>query len=198
VTEIHSSAFAETIHLFLDGELSPPERVAFLEHLGQCPDCQARLVELTALFTELASLDEVAPPVDIAPNVMAELPPLDTTRRYAWLGRLALLSQIVIGLALILVAWPTIIEAANNELIWQAWLDLADIARSLDGWLADWAVQAGQSAAVRWPPRVGVVGFNIAPWLLAALILGLSLGWLVGNGLLLRSSPSSLKNGGTS
>ena len=198
MTEIHSSAFEETIHLFLDGELSPPERNAFVEHLEGCPDCQARLVELTALYTELASLDEVTPPVDITPYVMAKLPPLDTAGRYAWLGRLALLSQVVIGLALILVAWPTITGVANNEFIWQTWLELADVARSLNGWLADWVVQTGDWAAVRWPPRIGVVGLNIAPWLLAALILGLSLGWLVGNGLLLRTSPSSLKNGRTS
>ncbi|MDH3676057.1 MAG: zf-HC2 domain-containing protein [Anaerolineae bacterium] len=194
----HLSIQEETIHRYLDNELTPVEKEAFLGHLEQCPACQAQLVRLETLFAELASLEEVLPPVDVTPQVMAGLPSIDSARRYAWIGRLALASQIAIGLVLILVAWPMINTAVNSQVIWQAWLEIANVIQSLNSWATDFVVTANSWIATQWPPNLGLAEYNIAPGLAVFLIAGLSLGWLIGNGVLLRHNPSSPNNGGTS
>jgi anti-sigma factor RsiW len=194
----HQSIQEETVHRYLDNELTPVEKEAFLIHLEQCPACQAQLARLETLFAELASLEEVLPPVDVTPRVMAGLPPIGPARRYDWIGRLVLASQIAIGLVLILVAWPMITTAANSQIIWQAWLEIAIIIRSLNSWATDSVVTTNSWLATQWPPDLGLAGYNIAPRLVVFLIAGLSLGWLIGNGVLLHHNPSSPNNGRTS
>ncbi|MEW5940541.1 MAG: hypothetical protein AB1750_12805 [Chloroflexota bacterium] len=43
-------------------------------HLDTCPDCRARLEELRAVFTALASLPEVQLSRDLAPSILAQIP----------------------------------------------------------------------------------------------------------------------------
>ncbi|NJN93773.1 MAG: hypothetical protein HC875_06630 [Anaerolineales bacterium] len=64
----------ETIQLFLDRELTQPERENFLAHLESCFNCQQRLQQWQTLFAELDTLKAAVEPVDLADQVMVRLP----------------------------------------------------------------------------------------------------------------------------
>ena len=198
MTANHNFSQEDTIHRYLDGELTPAERETFVAHLEECAECQTQLARLESLFVTLASVEVVLPPVELMPQVMAGLPSADRRSRYVWIGRLALAAQIAIGLILILVAWPMVNTAANSQAIWQVWLDAANVGRSLNSWAIDLAISANGLIASLWPPNPGLAGYSVAPGLVVILIAGLSLGWLVGNGVLLRHYPSAPNNGRTS
>jgi anti-sigma factor RsiW len=63
----------ETIHRYLDGELTPVDRQTFETHLHTCQTCQTLLAELQTVFADLDSLANVAAPDDIVSKVMANL-----------------------------------------------------------------------------------------------------------------------------
>jgi anti-sigma factor RsiW len=63
----------ETIHRYLDGELTPVDKQTFETHLHTCQTCQVLLTELQMVFADLDSLANVAAPDDIVSKVMANL-----------------------------------------------------------------------------------------------------------------------------
>ena len=198
MTNQRHSSQEETFHLYLDGELTPDEQEVFIDHLQQCKTCQTRLAELQALFAELGTLEEMPAPVNILPQVMANLPASNTASRYAVLGRIALVVQIIVGLTMIFLTWPMIVSTQNSRLVWQSWLIISDIGLSLNGWLMDLTSNVSRQVLSQWPPTVQFSGFNISSSLVIILIITLGLAWLIGNGVLLRYNQSSTKNGGIS
>ena len=192
------SGWEETSYLFLDGELNPPEREEFLVHLQQCATCQALLGEVQSLFTELAALTDVAAPATVAFQVMTNLPPLETSRRRAFIGWLVLAIQLGVGLALIILTLPLTASVFDERLLWLPWLALSETFISLGSWLTDLALNLSDWAQAQRLQGLGLLSFDLSQGVAIAIVAGLGLACLIGNTLLLGHNPHSLKNGGAS
>jgi anti-sigma factor RsiW len=99
----------ELIHRDLDGELSRDERAELARVLLAKPEARALRDELGRLFGELARLDDVPPPPDLAASVLSSIPKADPARRSnrfsgGWDGRVALRYAAVLGGILLLGA----------------------------------------------------------------------------------------------
>jgi len=197
------SGRVETIQLLLDGELRPPERQVFEDHLAACQQCQTHLAELKAVYAELALVTEMAVPDDLADQVMAKLPAqalppaisLERRGHPIFLGQLGLAIQIVIGLIALSIASTITTPNLNHQILWLPWLIVSEMFSSFGNWLTDLTGYVDLWAQ-KWPPTIGFVGLAISPTLAVVLVTGLGLVWLVGNTLLLTTHQSTPKNGG--
>src|SRR6266513_2836900 len=86
-----------TLHAYLDGELSPPERAAVEAHVAQCPPCRTRLAEERALLDRATSLLGLARPPERAAPPLSQLQP---AKRRFWEVRAPLAWAASIALAL--------------------------------------------------------------------------------------------------
>ena len=145
-------------------------------HLSTCEDCSARLAALQDLFSEIESLPDVELSRDVVPglNLPVELP-----RSL----RLTVTLQAALAAVAILVAAPFVMQFLSpyvsgisgtyfTELLlqlqsqWMAWLDM---------------LSTFQLPAI---PEIHVV--ELSSLFMILTVIGVSLLWLVGNGLLLR------------
>ena len=89
---------AETLYLFLEGELGPAERRELEAHLEGCPACREALAERRLLHEAFTSLPPLEVPPDFALSVMDRLPePAEARSR--WLAPLvAATTSLIVGL----------------------------------------------------------------------------------------------------
>lgn len=89
---------AETLYLYLEGELGPFERRGLEAHLEGCPACREALAERRLLHEAFTSLPPFEVPSDFALSVMDRLPePAEAKAR--WLAPLvAGTASLVVGL----------------------------------------------------------------------------------------------------
>jgi anti-sigma factor RsiW len=87
---------------YLDGELERRERSAVEAHLAACPACRAALEELLALAAAVESLPDAPLTHDLAPLVLAKLPP--PRLALGWKLVLAAQAGAALGLSLLIVA----------------------------------------------------------------------------------------------
>ena len=89
---------AETLYLYLEGELGPAERRGLEAHLEGCPACREALAERRVLHEAFTSLPPLEVPPDFALSVMDRLPePAEAKAR--WLAPLvAGTGSLVVGL----------------------------------------------------------------------------------------------------
>ena len=165
----------EELNEYLDNEILDRKRVDL--HLSTCDECVARLTMLQALFTEIESLPELELTQSIAarfapsPGVPAQLP--------RWLTLTATL-QAALALIAVIVAAPMVMNLlpaiqtpsltdifVQVQSQWTAWLD---------------ALSTFQLPSI---PEIPV--FEFSSLILTLILVGVSLLWLVGNGLLLRN-----------
>jgi anti-sigma factor RsiW len=164
----------EQLNEYLDHEAADSAEIEL--HLSTCEDCSARLAALQDLFSEIESLPDVELSRDVVPglNLPVELP-----RSL----RLTVTLQAALAAVAILVAAPFVMQflspyvsgipgASFAELLlqlqsqWMAWLDM---------------LSTFQFPAV---PEIHVV--ELSSLFMILTVIGVSLLWLVGNGLLLR------------
>jgi hypothetical protein len=186
----------ETIHRYLDQDLTRSERDSFLAHLSGCATCQAELARLQTLFSELDSLEEIAPPAGLVSQVMAQLPA--PSRRQVGAGQLILAGQMLAGLALVVFAFPWLSPFLERYLSFS----LGTAIRSLAGALTEWGVDLGHGLVswlpAQWPSLAGTWGLDVSPGTALLIIACLGLIWLAGNFLLLNQPGQFLKNRGAS
>jgi predicted anti-sigma-YlaC factor YlaD len=89
---------AETLYLYLEGELGPAERRGLEAHLEGCPACREALAERRLLHEAFTSLPPLEVPPDFALSVMDRLPePAEARSR--WLAPLvAATTSLIVGL----------------------------------------------------------------------------------------------------
>jgi predicted anti-sigma-YlaC factor YlaD len=89
---------AETLYLYLEGELGPAERRGLEAHLEGCPACREALAERRLLHEAFTSLPPLEVPPDFALSVMDRLPePAEARPR--WLAPLvAATASLIVGL----------------------------------------------------------------------------------------------------
>ncbi len=184
-----------TIHRFLDDDLTAVEQAEFLNHLPQCAACQRLFTELQSLFADLAMIETVAPPAGIASAVMARLPEPAPSPLRSPLGRLALGGQIIIGLILLLLAGWLLLPLLDEWLAQISGFEGAIPPLSPETWLTDLSSNISTWLET-WSPPAPALTLDIPADSLLILIPILTLAWLLGNGLLLRRYLSTPKNGG--
>jgi len=190
----------ETLYLYLDAVLNPAKQEEFETHLAHCPACQTLLIDLRALFTELDTLEDVPAPVDVADRVMADIAAATPSPERSGLSWLVPAGQIAIGLTLLIVAQPMVATSFDYQQLWLPWQTLlGDTSLSLTIWLLELRLNLEQLLQSQWPPAIArSAGLDLPLGVALALVAGLSLAWLIGNTMLLRTNSPTLKNGGAS
>ena len=160
---------------YLDHETT--ERVQIETHLASCDECAARLTALKTLFAAIESLPELELTHSLAarftptPGLPPQLP--------HWLTLTATLQATLALITVILAApfianlFPTIETPSLSDVFlqlqsqWTAWLDLL--------------------ATFQLPTLPQIPTLEISSLILTLTLAGVSMLWLVGNGLLLRN-----------
>ena len=169
----------ELLNEYLDNELA--DRAPVEQHLSTCAVCAARLAALQALFTELDSLPEetltrpIASRLALPSNLPAALP-----RSL----RLAVTLQAALAVIAIIVAAPFVMELVSPYLVNVQMPSLAEIIfQAQSQWFA-WLDLLSQ-VQLTTLPEIPVV--EISSLYIALTLAGMSILWLIGNGLLLRN-----------
>jgi len=168
----------EELNEYLDNEVQDRARVE--QHLSSCEECAARLAALQTLFTEIESLPELAlshslaAPFKRTSNLPAQLP--------RWLTLTATLQAALALIAIIIAApfvsnlLPALEMPTYSDVFlqiqsqWTAWLDILSLRSQIQ---------------IPTLPEIPVV--ELSSLVITLTLAGISMLWLVGNGLLLRN-----------
>lgn len=159
----------EILNEYLDHEAEDRARIE--EHLSTCADCANRLADLESLFADLASLPEISIP---RPVVIPLAKAYALPRWLTWTA--AVQSAIAIAAAIITLPFLADLLPMIDT---RSLVDLAIEAQSL------WTGLLDSLSQVQMPPipEIPIAEFSSLMMALA----GVSVLWLLGNGLLLKN-----------
>lgn len=162
----------EQLNEYLDHETT--ERETIETHLSSCADCAARLFALQALFTELESLPELEFIHPIA-SVPAPLPRSLT---------LTVILQAALAIVTSIAAAPFVMRFLSPY-----WRDLpapslGDVVLQIQ---TQWTFWLDALSQIQVPTVPEIPAVEISSVLALFTVIGVSLLWLIGNGLLLRN-----------
>ena len=168
----------EQLNEYLDNELA--DRVQADQHLAMCADCAARLASLQALFSELDSLPEEVLSRDIAARITL---PSHVPAVFPRSLRLAVTLQAALAAIAIIIAAPFVMQFVSPYLVSIQMPSFVEIFIQVQ---AQWVAWLDALSQFQMPslPEIPVV--EISSLYIALALAGVSLLWLVGNGLLLR------------
>jgi anti-sigma factor RsiW len=169
----------ELLNEYLDDAVS--DRVEVESHLAQCVDCEARLTSLQTFFAEIGSLPEEALSRDLAAAITRRVRGSNAIPR--WLT-LTVALQGAAALIAAIVAAPFVIEFASSSLPALQAPSPTGILIQLQAQWTQWLDTLSQFE-VPVMPEIPVFEVSSLYFLLA--VAGVSMFWLVGNGLLLRN-----------
>ena len=165
----------EQLNEYLDNEST--ERAQIEAHLSSCEECAARLTSLRALFAKIESLPELELTQSIAarfapgPSLPAQLP--------RWLTLTATF-QAAAALIAILFAAPmviTLLPAIQTP-------SLTDVFAQVQ---SHWGVWLDLLSTFQFPVMPEIPTVNASSLVIILTLAGVSMLWLLGNGLLLRN-----------
>lgn len=169
----------EQLNEYLDHESS--ERVQIEVHLASCADCTARLAALQALFNEIESL----PDLTLARPIVSRLT-LPSSRFTALPRSLTLTMTLQTALAIV-----TIIFAAPfvTRFISRYWLSLPmpSIGEVIVQIQSQWTLWLDVLLQIQLPTIPEIPVMDPSSLFVMSALIGVSLLWLIGNGLLLRN-----------
>ena len=153
------------------------ERAVIESHLDSCDECAARLSTLQNLFTELDSLPELeltrdlAAPFTLRPSLPAQLPKFLTLTAFL---------QAAVALATLIVALPFV-----SALLPQ--IELPSFTKLFFQIQSQWTVWLDQLSTFNFPTfqPINLPTLEMSSLLFA--LAGVSVLWILGNGLLLRN-----------
>jgi len=160
---------------YLDNET--PERAQIESHLSSCDECAARLTALRALFAEIESLPEltlsrnIAARFALSPSLPAPLP--------RWLTLTATL-QAALALIAIIIAAPFVM----NLLPAIETPSFTDVFVQIQ---SQWIALLDILSQIQMPTLPEIPVIELSSLVITLTIAGVSMLWLVGNGLLLRN-----------
>ena len=160
---------------YLDYEST--ERAQIEAHLSACDECAARLTALKTLFAEIESLPELELTHSLAarftptPSLQPQLP--------TWLTLTATL-QAALALITLIIAAPFV----TNLLPSIELPSLTDIFLQLQ---SQWTVWLDLLSTFQLPTLPQLPALEISSLMLTLTLAGVSILWLIGNGLLLRN-----------
>jgi len=173
----------ELLNEYLDNELADSTQVE--THLAECADCVGRLAAFQALFTELDSLPEVTLSKSLAAPFTrgSSLPPAALPRSL----RLTVTLQAALAIIAIVFAAPFVMEFVSPYIVAVQMPSFTEIFfQGQSQWLA-WLDTISQFQTPTMP-EIPVV--EMSSLVIALTLAGISMLWLVGNGLLLRNQKN--------
>lgn len=175
---------------YLDGTLDAEMQQAVATQLADDPAAQARLAELTELFTAFAEMEEVPLTTDLSTAVLHTIQAEKTETASNWVGWLPLLQLMAAGL-LIVVFWATLRDLLANGrdtlLSYLPTIQIPDIL--LKETVQNWLTAVGERTETLSPQ----INLATSQWLLLVGIVLIV--WLLGNRLLFTNPIHS--NGGS-
>lgn len=169
----------EQLNEYLDHEAS--DRVQIELHVASCKDCSARLSALQDLFSEIESLPELELSPDFAvgfissPNQPVPLP-----------RSLTLTATLQAALAVLgtIAAAPFVMQFISSSVPNLSTPSPVDVFMQLQ---SQWTVWLDALSTLPAPTIPEIPAINVSSLFVMSTIIGVSLLWLVGNGLLLRN-----------
>ena len=167
----------EQLNEYLDHETNDRAQVEM--HLAACNDCSARLSLLHALFSEIESLPEL----EVSPDFSVAYKPVQPIQLPRSLT-LTMIVQAVLAVVGIVVAAPFVMQfvsSYNSSLFVPS---LVDVLLQIQN---QWRAGLDVLSTLQLPtiPEIPVV--SVSNLFVMLIVIGVSLLWLVGNGLLLRN-----------
>ena len=169
----------ERLNEYLDHEAD--DRLQIELHLSTCAECSRRLVALQDLFVEIESLPEV----ELSRDVAAALRPVtNPSMKLPRSLRLTITLQALLAVAAIILAAPLVIQFLSPYLSGVPAPSFAELFLYLQ---SQWTAWLDMLSTFQFPaiPEVPVV--ELSSLFLMLIVVGVSLLWLIGNGLLLRN-----------
>jgi len=174
---------------YLDGVLADEDRERLELHLAQCDDCAAKYASLKYLYSEMERLQDEPLAHDISARVIRSIALKEDRKPYLYLVLMAQLAAAIIVFATI---WPRIsLELVNRYSLVQLLEPLRKFeelsaqgllfVREFLNWIHTQWIATFSMPATDWP----ITGLS-----LALVIGGMTLLWLLSNGLLLRQSAN--------
>ena len=170
----------EQLNKYLDHESS--ERGAIEAHLAACADCTERLTALRSLFDEIESLPELQPSHSIASRLTLPSNRLTLLPRFL---TLTVTLQAALAIVTIIAAAPFVMQFVSPYL---ANLPApSSIANMLQQIQAQWTLWLDTLSQFRLPAIPEFPAMELSSLFVIFTVIGVSLLWLIGNGLLLRN-----------
>jgi len=174
-----------TLQEYLDGVLADEDRERLELHLAQCDDCAADFASLKVLYSELERLPDEPLAHDISARVIRSLALKEDRKPHLYL---VLMAQLAVAIIVLAAIWPRIsLELVNRYSFAQLLEPLRKLAelpaqgilftREFLNWIHFQWIATLSMPAIDWP----ITGLP-----LALAVGGMTLLWLLGNGLLLR------------
>jgi hypothetical protein len=148
-------------------------------HLVSCADCAARLETLQSLFNEIESLPDVA----LSPEFAVHAAP-SPGQSLPQLLRLALTLQAALAVVAIFLAIPFVMPAISPYLSGLPVPALAEIFILVQN---EWMSWLDVLSTLQLPAMAQVPAVELSSLFMLFTLVFVSLLWLIGNGLLLRS-----------
>ena len=164
----------DQLNEYLDRETSEREQIE--SHLAVCKECAARLTALQALFAELDSLPEMELTQDLAArftptlNLTPKLPPFLT---------LTATLQAAVALITLVVAAPFVSSVLPAT-------ETPSFTEILIRFQIQWLTWLNTLSTFHVPTVPQIAMPELSSFMLTLMLAGVSMLWLVGNGLLLR------------
>jgi len=174
---------------YLDGVLTDEDRERLELHLAGCDDCAAQFASLKFLFLEMERLSDEPLTHDISVRVIRSLALKEDRKPHLYL---VLMAQLAVAIIVFAAIWPRIsLELVNRYSLSQLLEPLRKLAelpaqgilftREFLNWIHIQWIATLSMPAIDWP----ITGLP-----LALAVGGITLLWLLGNGLLLRQSAN--------
>ena len=164
---------------YLDNE--DAERAQVELHLSSCEECAARLSILRALFDEIKSLPEVVLSHDLAAPVTRRVSGRASLPRSL---RLTVTLQAAAAIVAVIFAAPFVMQLLSPYLSTLQAPSLAAVFLQVQ---THWTTWLDRLSQVQVPTLPEIPVADISSLLMILTVIGISLLWLIGNGLLLRN-----------
>lgn len=168
----------EQLNEYLDHEINNPAQVEI--HLASCADCAARLAARQALFDEIESLPEITLSHNLAAPVTRRLSGRASLPRSL---RLVVILQFTAAIVVLVFSAPFVVQFLSSSV---ASLQAPSLASVLLQVQAQWTAWLDMLSQLRLPNIPEIPVFELSSLFLMLAVIGASVLWLIGNGLLLR------------
>jgi len=166
---------------YLDNELRDQAQAEL--HLASCNECAARLTALRALFNEIESLPEIALSRDLAAPIMSRVSRRGAVPVVPRSLRLTVILQSALTVTAIIFAGPIVMQFFSPYLSAIKTPSFADLYLQLQ---TQWTAWLDKLSQLQLPSMPEIPVLELSSWFVMLMVAGVSMLWLVGNGLLLR------------